>query len=60
MAGREDFLFPPEHQEELGAGIANGLLEIIERAGHNAHEERPVEVMEAVKNFMSATQYSRS
>ena len=45
MAGRDDFLFPPEHQVELAAGIPNARLRIIERAGHNPHSERPAEVM---------------
>jgi proline-specific peptidase len=52
MAGRDDFLFPPEHQVELAAGIANARLRIIERAGHNPHEEQPGEVMEAVREFI--------
>ncbi len=54
MAGRDDFLFPPEHQVELAAGIPNARLRIIERAGHNAHSERPAEVMKAVRDFISA------
>jgi proline iminopeptidase len=58
LAGRDDFQFPPEHQAALAAGIPNARLEIIERAGHNAPTERSAEVIEAVKHFMSATQYS--
>jgi len=54
MAGRDDFLFPPEHQVELAAGIPNARLRIIERAGHNAHDEQPAEVIEAVRSFISA------
>jgi proline iminopeptidase len=54
MAGRDDFLFPPEHQAALAAGLGNARLQIIERAGHNAHSERPAEVMEAVRSFISA------
>ncbi len=54
MAGRDDFLFPPEHQVELAAGIPNARLRIIEGAGHNAHSEQPAEVMEAVRDFISA------
>ena len=53
MAGRDDFLFPPEHQAQLAAGIPNARLRIIERAGHNPHDERPDEVMEAVRDFLS-------
>jgi pimeloyl-ACP methyl ester carboxylesterase len=53
MAGRDDFLFPPEHQEELAAGIPNARLQIIEHAGHNPHSEQPAEVMQAVRDFIS-------
>jgi proline iminopeptidase len=52
MAGRDDFLFPPEHQVMLANGVANGRLHIVERAGHNPHEERTAEVMAAVRDFI--------
>jgi proline iminopeptidase len=55
LAGRHDFLFPPEHQAALAAGIPNARLEIIERAGHNPQMERPAEVIEAVRRFMATT-----
>jgi proline iminopeptidase len=55
MAGRDDFQFPPEHQVALAAGIPNARLEIIERAGHNAPTERSAEVIQAVRDFMAAT-----
>jgi proline iminopeptidase len=54
MAGRDDFLFPPEHQGQLAAGIPNARLEIIERAGHNPHDERTADVMKAVTDFIPA------
>lgn len=54
LAGRDDFQFPPEHQAALAAGIANARLEIIERAGHNAHLERSAEVIRAIREFMAA------
>jgi proline iminopeptidase len=54
MAGRDDFLFPPECQVELAAGIPNARLEVIERAGHNAQAERPAEVTQAIRDFLSA------
>jgi len=53
MAGRDDFIFPPEHQGQLAAGIPGARLRIIERAGHNPHAERPDEVMEAVRDFIT-------
>ncbi len=55
LAGRDDFQFPPEHQTALAAGIPNARLEIIERAGHNAHEERTAKVMQVVRDFMNGS-----
>lgn len=55
MAGRHDFLFPPEHQAALAAGIADARLELIERAGHEAPSERPAEVTRAIRDFLAAT-----
>ena len=54
MAGRDDFVFPPQCQRELAAGIPDARLRIIERAGHNPHSEQPAEVMKAVRDFISA------
>lgn len=54
MAGREDFIFPPESQQGLAAGIPNARLQLIDRAGHNPHEERPAEVMAAVRDFLGS------
>jgi pimeloyl-ACP methyl ester carboxylesterase len=53
IAGREDFQFPPEHQEELAAGIPNSRLVIIDRAGHNPHDEQPAEVQRLIREFMA-------
>lgn len=55
MAGRDDFVFPPEHQGQLAAGIPNARLEIIERAGPNPHDEQTAQVMRAVRDFISTT-----
>ena len=55
LAGRDDFEFPPEHQEALAAGIPNAQLRIIDQAGHNAPTERPAEVNRAIMEFMAAT-----
>jgi proline iminopeptidase len=54
MAGRDDFLYPPEHQVALAAGIPHAQLRIVERAGHNPHDERPAEVIAAVSSFIAA------
>jgi len=53
MAGREDFVFPPESQEELAAGIPNARLVLIDRAGHNPHDEQPAEVQRLVRAFLA-------
>ena len=52
IAGREDFLFPPEHQAQLADRIPNARLWIVERAGHNPHDERTDEVLGAVSRFL--------
>jgi hypothetical protein len=52
LAGRHDFLFPPEHQAILADRLANAELVLIERAGHNPQMERPAEVIEAIRRFM--------
>lgn len=54
LAGRDDFLFPPEHQVALAGGIPNAHLQFIERAGHEAPSERPAEVIRAIRDFMAA------
>lgn len=53
LAGRYDFLFPPEHQAILADRLGNAQLELIERAGHNPQIERSAEVVRTIKHFMS-------
>lgn len=60
MAGRHDFLFPPEHQAILADRIPNAKLVLIERAGHNPQMEKSVEVIQAVRDFMAAANPSRA
>jgi proline iminopeptidase len=55
IAGHDDFLFPPESQALLAAGIPNARLRIIERAGHNPQGERSAETVGAVADFLGAT-----
>jgi proline iminopeptidase len=52
LAGHDDFLFPPESQALLAAGIPDARLRIIERAGHNPQTERPKETLAAVADFL--------
>jgi len=53
IAGRYDFLFPPEHQAILADRLPNGRLELIERAGHNPQDERPAETIRAIRDFVA-------
>jgi len=53
MAGREDFIYPPEHQEELAAGIPNARLVFVDRAGHNPHDEQPTIVRQLIREFLA-------
>jgi len=52
LAGREDFIYPPECQEELAAGIPNARLVIIDQASHSPHVEKPAETLKAVREFL--------
>jgi proline iminopeptidase len=53
IAGRHDFLFPPEHQAILADRLPNAELVLIERAGHNPQMERTAEVIQAIRDFMA-------
>ncbi len=53
LAGRYDFLFPPEHQAILADRLPNAQLELIERAGHNPQMERTAEVIDVIKSFLA-------
>jgi pimeloyl-ACP methyl ester carboxylesterase len=53
MAGRDDFIFPPEATQELAARIPGATLRIIEGAGHNPQSEQPGQVMEAIRQFFA-------
>jgi proline iminopeptidase len=53
VAGRYDFLFPPEHQAILADRLPNAQLVLVERAGHNPHMERTAEVVQVIRNFLA-------
>lgn len=55
IAGRHDFIFPPEHQRHLAAGIPGARLVLVDRAGHNAHSERPDVVLPAIRSFLQGS-----
>jgi proline iminopeptidase len=54
MAGRDDFLFPPEAQHELASGIPNARLRIIDAAGHHPHVERRDATFRELRDFIGA------
>jgi proline iminopeptidase len=53
IAGRDDFVFPPECQRELADGIPGARLVLIDDAGHNPHDERPAAVMAVLRPFLA-------
>jgi proline iminopeptidase len=53
MAGRYDFLFPPEHQAILADRIPNACLELIECAGHNPQIEQKDVTIQIIRSFLS-------
>jgi len=52
LAGRHDFIFPPEHQALIADRLPNARLEIIEKAGHSVGE-RPKEIIRLIKDFIT-------
>jgi proline iminopeptidase len=54
LAGREDFVFPPECQQELADGIPGSRLVIVDGTGHNPQDEKPAEVMSHLRAFLAA------
>jgi pimeloyl-ACP methyl ester carboxylesterase len=53
LAGSEDFIYPPEHQQELARHINNSRLVLIDRAGHNPQDEQPTRTLQAVREFLA-------
>ena len=53
LAGRDDFVFPPECQQELASGIRGSQLTLVDDAGHNPQDERPMEVIQALRAFLA-------
>jgi proline iminopeptidase len=53
LAGKDDFQFPPEYEALLAQNLGNARLRIVEDAGHNAHMEKPLEVVGIVREFLA-------
>lgn len=60
LAGRHDFLFPPEHQAILAERLPRAQLELIERAGHNPQMEQPAEVIGIIRRFLASANPGRA
>lgn len=58
LAGSYDFIYPPECQEALAAGIPGARLVLVDRAGHIPMDEQPVEVIGAVRRFTATADRS--
>jgi proline iminopeptidase len=59
IAGRADFVFPPECQRELVSGIPGAELVLVDEAGHNPQDENPAEVMAALRPFLAGARDSQ-
>ena len=55
VAGREDFVFPPECQQELADGIPGSRLVLVDGAGHNPHDEQSAVVLAELRRFLEPT-----
>lgn len=53
IAGASDFIFPPEAQAELAAGIPTAELRLIDSAGHDPWVERPDAFFPALRAFLA-------
>ena len=51
--GSEDRVIPPEHSRLFKEGIANSHIEIIPDAGHAPFAEKPDQVCEILRNFLT-------
>ncbi len=60
MAGNEDFVYPPESQKEMAAEIPNARLELIDRAGHNPHDEQTEQTLHLIRDFLAEMVPSKS
>jgi proline iminopeptidase len=59
-SGRDDFLFPPEHQAILADRIPHAELQIIEKSGHLPQDEQPAELLAIITRFMAQSRLTAS
>ncbi len=53
ICGQDDKLTPPKYSEYLAQQIPNARLELIDEAGHMVMLEKPGEVAQAIRQFMT-------
>ena len=53
IAGRQDFVFPPQCQQQLAAGIPGSQVVIVDGAGHSPQDEKPAEVIAVLRSFLA-------
>jgi pimeloyl-ACP methyl ester carboxylesterase len=58
--GREDKIIPLENGVRLHQAIRTSQLVVIERCGHDPPDERPEEVVEAIRKFLGDHDHPRS
>jgi proline iminopeptidase len=58
VAGRYDFLFPPEHQAILADRLPDARLALVERAGHNPQLERKAVLIRTIRDFLGGARSS--
>jgi pimeloyl-ACP methyl ester carboxylesterase len=54
LCGRQDAIAPVDRHEEMANGIPGATLRVIEECGHLSTLERPAEVGDALKGWLSA------
>jgi pimeloyl-ACP methyl ester carboxylesterase len=54
LCGRQDQLTPLDRHEEMAAGIAGARLEVLEECGHMSTMEKPDQVNQALRRWLSA------
>jgi pimeloyl-ACP methyl ester carboxylesterase len=54
LCGRQDAVAPLDRHEEMANGISGATLKVIEECGHLSTLERPADVSEALRAWLSA------
>lgn len=51
--GAQDPVLPPVSGKKLSTSLPNARLKLIEKCGHNPHEEKPAEVINSILEFLA-------